>query len=314
MVGNTIPFPDPSVQIEGSLRNLPNDKRKISEHYDVVSPYYYKLWGEHLHHGYWIRGDETKEQAQQQLIEHLARLAKIPREAKVLDVGCGYGGSSLYLCRHFGAATTGITISEVQVKMATEAAERERANARFCLMDAEAMTFNEPFDVLWSVESISHYHDRSTFFASAVKLLKPGGVFALTDWFKRPGLSATEAKKYIDPIEKGMFVRLEETGEYEEFLRANDMEIVCCEDLTRHCARTWDISLEIIADRSFWVLAARYGTDFVRNLKAFQAMRAGFASGAFVYGLLVARKCEVPSRAASTDLPFRNGRADCLAE
>ena len=314
MVGNTIRIPNPRVQIEGCLRNLTNDKKKISEHYDVVSPYYYKLWGEHLHHGYWIRGDETKEQAQQQLIEHLARLAKIPREAKVLDVGCGYGGSSLYLCRHFGAATTGITISEVQVKMATEAAERERANARFCLMDAEAMTFTEPFDVLWSVESISHYHDRRTFFASAAKLLKPGGVFALTDWFKKSGLSATEAKKYIEPIEKGMFVRLEETGEYEEFLRANDMEIVCREDLTKHCARTWDISVEIIADPSFWVLAAKYGTDFVRNLKAFQAMRAGFASEAFVYGLLVARKCEVPSRVASAALPFRNGRADCLAE
>jgi len=24
-------------------------------------------------------------------------------------------------------------------------------------MDAEAMTFEKPFDVLWSVESISHY-------------------------------------------------------------------------------------------------------------------------------------------------------------
>lgn len=58
---------------------LPNAKNKIIEHYDVVSPYYYKLWGEHLHHGYWIRGDESKEQAQQQLIEHFSRPAKIPR-------------------------------------------------------------------------------------------------------------------------------------------------------------------------------------------------------------------------------------------
>ena len=49
-----------------------NDKRRIIEHYDVVSPYYRSLWGEHLHHGYWIGGEESKEKAQVQLIEHLA--------------------------------------------------------------------------------------------------------------------------------------------------------------------------------------------------------------------------------------------------
>jgi hypothetical protein len=48
-----------------------NDKNKIVEHYDLVSPYDYSLWGEHLPHGYWISGDESKETAQIQLIEHL---------------------------------------------------------------------------------------------------------------------------------------------------------------------------------------------------------------------------------------------------
>lgn len=292
---------------------LPNDKAKIVQHYDVVSPYYYKLWGEHLHHGYWIRGDESKEQAQHQLIEHLARLAEIPKDAKILDVGCGFGGSSLYLCRQFGATTTGITISGVQVKMANEAAARARAEARFCLMDAEEMTFAEPFNVLWSVESISHYQDRGRFFTSAARLLKPGGLIALTDWFQKPGLSVAQRKKYIAPIEKGMFVRLEEMGEYESYLRSNEMEIVCREELTKHCARTWELGLEIIGDPGFWSLAAKHGADFVRYLKAFQAMRAGFASGAFVYGLLVGRKLEIANQVASAGLPFRSGRADCPA-
>lgn len=293
---------------------LPNAKNKIIEHYDVVSPYYFKLWGEHLHHGYWIRGDESKEQAQQQLIEHLARLAKIPQGAAVLDVGCGFGASSLYLCKQFGATTTGITISQVQVEMANAAAAKERANAQFCLMDAEAMTFEKPFDVFWSVESISHYHDRERFFASAAKLLKPGGIFALTDWFKRPNLSRSEIRKFINPIEQGMFVRLEEMGHYEEFLRANGMEILRREELTKHCARTWDVCLEIIADASFWSLAAKHGRSFVRYLNAFRAMRAGFASGAFVYGLLVARKLDPVTQTESASLPFQSGHADCPAD
>ena len=294
--------------------NHPNDKNKIIEHYDVVSPYYHKLWGEHLHHGYWVRGDETKEEAQLQLIEHLARLAKIPQGARILDVGCGFGASSLYLWRKFAAAATGITISEVQVKMAKEAAAKEGATVKFCRMDAEAMTFAGKFDVLWSVESISHYLDRGKFFASAVNFIQPGGLFALTDWFKTTGLTATQEKKFIAPIEKGMFVRLETMEDYESYLRANGMEIVCQEELTKRCARTWDVGLEIIGEPAFWELATKYGRDFVRYLKAYQAMRTGYASGAFVYGLLVARKTEAPSRAASASLPFRSGRADCPAD
>jgi hypothetical protein len=58
--------------------------------------------------------------------------------------------------------------------------------------------------------------------------------------------------------------------------------------LNPNCAKTWDLSLEIIKDKNLWALAARYGTHFLAYLKAFQAMRAGFNTGNFVYGLLVA--------------------------
>src|SRR6267142_1756579 len=88
-----------------------NHKEKIRDHYDRVSPYYHSLWGEHLHHGYWIRGDETKEQAQVQLIEHLARAAGIAPGRRILDVGCGFGASSIYLARNYNAEATGIKIS-----------------------------------------------------------------------------------------------------------------------------------------------------------------------------------------------------------
>jgi len=88
-----------------------NDKERVIEHYDVVSPYYRALWGEHLHHGYWIRGDESKEKAQRQLIEHLAQLANIRPGSDILDIGCGFGASSLYLTKKYDARVTGITVS-----------------------------------------------------------------------------------------------------------------------------------------------------------------------------------------------------------
>jgi len=272
------------------IARRPNDKRRIVEHYDVVSPYYYSLGGEHLHHGYWIRGDESKEMAQLQLTEHLAELANVSTGAESLDIGCGFGGSSLFLARKYNARVTGITISPVQVEMAQRAAAAEQVDAQFLLMDAEKLTFAKQFELLWSVESISHYHDRRRFFLNAVRFLKPGGTFALTDWFKRAGLSPAQTRKFIRPIEEGMFIELEAMDNYESYLIESGLEIVHRQDLSQQCARSWDLGLDIIRDKSFWSLAAKQGRHFVTYLRAFRAIQAGYRSGNFVYGLFVARK------------------------
>jgi tocopherol O-methyltransferase len=282
--------PYPEALVQPSVANpRANEKHKIIEHYDVVSPYYYSLWGEHIHHGYWVRGDESKETAQIQLIDHLAQLANIKTGSGILDIGCGFGGSSLYLAKKYGASTTGITISPVQVQMAKEAAAKTNLDASFFLMDAEDMQFSQQFDLLWSVESVSHYYDPRKFFASAVKFLKPGGCFALTDWFQKENLSPTDKKKFIQPIEKGMMVELSGMNDYGDFLVSSGLHIVHRQDLTLNCAKSWDLGLDIIKDKKFWTLAAKHGAEFVTNLKAFRAMRAGFASGNFVYGLFVAK-------------------------
>jgi len=284
------------------LSRRPNDKRKIVEHYDMVSPYYRSLWGEHIHHGYWIRGDESKETAQLQLAEHLAALAKVSTGAEVLDIGCGFGGSTLFLARKYQARATGITISPVQVEMARKAAAEAKLDAQFLLMDAEALTFERQFDLLWSVESISHYHDHPQFFVNAARFLKPGGAFAVTDWFKRSGLSPAQTRKFIRPIEEGMFIELETMDDYESYLVSSGLEIVHRQDLTRQCAKTWDIGLDVIRDRSFWSLAAKQGRHFVTYLKAFHAIQAGCSSGNFVYGLFVARKPAHPEPKSDTKI------------
>jgi len=46
----------------------------------------------------------------------------------------------------------------------------------------------------------------------------------------------------------------------------------------------------MIRDKSFWTLATKMGKDFLTYLKAFRAMRAGYTTGNFVYGLFIARK------------------------
>jgi hypothetical protein len=72
----------------------------------------------------------------------------------------------------------------------------------------------------------------------------------------------------------------------------NGLEVVKTETLNKRCAKTWDVCLDIIKNKAFWALAVQNGVDFVHYLKAFKAMREGFASGNFIYGLIVAKKQE----------------------
>jgi tocopherol O-methyltransferase len=267
------------------------DKQKIREYYDFMSPYYSELWGEHIHHGYWIEGNESREAAQIQLVEHLAKTAGIATGCKILDVGCGMGASSIYLAGHYQAQVTGITISPVQVEMARRAAAEQNVTAKFLVMDAEAMDFEEEsVDVLWSVESISHYKDVRSFFSTAAKLVKPSGIVAVIDWFRRDDISERQHAKYIAPIEQSMLVKLHTMSDYRGWMEENGLHVATREVLNEKCGRTWDISVEILKDKKLWELAAKKGPQFLTYLRGFRAMRAGYASGTFVYGLLVARK------------------------
>jgi len=73
-------------------------------------------------------------------------------------------------------------------------------------------------------------------------------------------------------------------------MAAAGLELTRSEVLNKHCAKTWDFCLDIIKDKALWAAAVQNGADFVRFLRAFKDMRAGYASGNFVYGLMVAKK------------------------
>jgi tocopherol O-methyltransferase len=267
-----------------------NETQDVSAFYDFASHYFRTLWGEHFHHGYWIRGDETRETAQNQLVDRLASFAAIKPGAKILDVGCGMGASSVYLAKNYNAVPTGITISPIQIDMANELAAREKVKAKFLLMDAQAITLDESFDVVWSIESISHYQRKDGFFASAAPLLKSGGTIAITDWFKKENLDRATNDKFIRPIEKGMLSELATMQDYAKWIEANGLKVVHAESMNEQCAKSWDTGLEVLKSKELWQVATKKGVRFVRFLSAIRAMRNGFSSGNFVYGLIVARK------------------------
>jgi tocopherol O-methyltransferase len=72
------------------------DSATIADHYDELDFFYREIWGEHVHHGLWISGDEDSDQAVVQLVQLVAEKAEITSGADVCDIGSGYGAAARF--------------------------------------------------------------------------------------------------------------------------------------------------------------------------------------------------------------------------
>jgi tocopherol O-methyltransferase len=267
--------------------------KAIRDHYDRISALYRALWGAHIHHGYW-QNEERPEAAQVKLIARLAERAGIPCGARVLDVGCGLGGSSVWLARHLGCSVTGITISPIQVKMAAQRAMAENLGhqVRFLVMDANRLDLlSESFDVVWVIECSEHLADKARFIATCARLLKPGGKLALCAWLKAAERVRPEHGRLIAQVCQGMLCpSLASLRDYTQWMRASGLRAIDAEDITRQVEQTWD-HCAAIAERpeikALLRLADAPTRDFVR---AFGAIRRAYAEGAMGYGMFTAKK------------------------
>jgi tocopherol O-methyltransferase len=272
------------------------DVDRVRKHYDRLSFLYRMVWGEHLHHGYW-NGGETAGLAQIQLMEELARRAEIPRGASVLDIGCGVGGSALWLADRYGCHVTGMTISPVQAAMAAKAARKAKArgvegSARFEVKDANGWQ-PEPasFDVVWIMESSEHFPDKKHFFERCAVTLKPGGTLAVCAWLRRDGPMPPGEQKLVATIAEAMMsASLDSLSSYAAWMREAGLTVTAAEDITRHVERTWAHCARIGANPVIRFLVRFTGGPTQRFVKAFPLMQEAYASGAMAFGLLVAKK------------------------
>lgn len=93
----------------------------------------------------------------------------------LLEYGCGPNPHALTLAP-YAASVTGIDISAVAARRATDEAERAGVgNARFLVMDAEQVDFSgDSFDVVFG-SSILHHLDLERSLAEIARVLRPGG-------------------------------------------------------------------------------------------------------------------------------------------
>ncbi|WP_442679544.1 class I SAM-dependent methyltransferase [Sphingomonas sp. ASY06-1R] len=159
-------------------------KRNVAHHYDLSAKLYDLFLDSDRQYScaYFTDRNNSLEQAQRDKKAHIAAKLNLHRPGlKVLDIGCGWGGMALYLHEKTGAEVLGITLSEEQLKIARERAQKAGVadKVKFELIDYRKVTGK--FDRIVSVGMYEHVgpaHFR-TYIAKCRSLLVDDGVMLL---------------------------------------------------------------------------------------------------------------------------------------
>jgi sterol 24-C-methyltransferase len=155
-----------------------------ADYYKLATDFYEYGWGECFHFAP-RKGSQTVKESLYQYERDLAGRLVLGPEMKVLDVGCGIGGPMRNIARTYRAHVTGITISPYQVERGRRKTERNHL-AHLCELvegDFNAMPFEDhAFHAAYTIESCCHAGDHRRPFGEVLRVLKPGALFAGTDW------------------------------------------------------------------------------------------------------------------------------------
>ncbi len=261
-----------------------------------------QLWGEHIHLGYYSQAYERTDfrKAKIDFVHQLVSwsgLDKLPKGSRILDVGCGIGGSARILARDYQFDVLGITISAEQVSRAKDLTSSD-LSCRFEVMDALELNLdNGSFDGIWSVEAGAHMPDKSKYADEMLRVLRPGGVLAVADWNRRDNKSRSD-----DFCEKLVMKQLLNQWTHPEFstIRGFQSDLlnssfvagsVDIDDWTRFTIPSWhDSILEgIRRPKVFIELGPKSLYQGIREIPTILLMRWAFARGLMQFGVFRAR-------------------------
>jgi phosphoethanolamine N-methyltransferase len=132
-------------------------------------------------------------------LEFIGLLA--PRSGeRVLDIGCGFGGSALLMAREYGAQVHGIDLSTNMVATAVRRCHEAGAESLVSLeqRDCLELTANAEFDAVYSRDVFLHIHDKSKLYSTIHRALIPNGRLLFTDYACSDRVKSVEFGKYVE--------------------------------------------------------------------------------------------------------------------
>lgn len=250
-----------------------------------------------IHRAVWGPGTATRLEAFHDVDDRIAELARgllspVSRSLHLVDLGCGVGASLCYLAARLPMRGTGVTLSPVQARIATERISAAGLADRLTCIEADFCDLPatiEPADLAYAIESFVHGPAPDRFFAECARLVRPRGLLVICDDFRRMTSSAAAARA-IDRFSRGWHINtLLDRGELAALARTAGFEHESTTDLT-----PW-LELRRPRDRAIDVLGAVLGwlppaTGRFGYLVGGSALQTCLARGWIGYDLAVFRR------------------------
>ncbi|MCX6179589.1 MAG: methyltransferase domain-containing protein [Chlorobiales bacterium] len=221
----------------------------------------------------------------------LAQKAGVNADSHILDVCSALGGPARHLAQTYGCRVTGLDATQ---RMHREAISRTKQaglddKVEFKLGNALDMPFRaNTFDVVWGQDAWCYITDKKRLIEECIRVLKPGGVLAFTDWLETGSMSNDEWQ----PLYTFMVFPYMETLEGYAILAENaGLKVIEREDLTPDFASNVQIYLDKVQNEFRQGILDNYGQDMYDDVEGgITLWRNASAAGKVGRGRLIARK------------------------
>jgi cyclopropane-fatty-acyl-phospholipid synthase len=166
----------------GAERNS-NTKDSIAHHYDISNEFYRLFLDPEMVYScaYFSSPEQSLAAAQRDKLDYICRKLRLVPGQKLLDIGCGWGGLSLWAARNYGVNVHAITLSQKQYSYAVARACDLKLDNRvnFELRDYRELPDSARYDRIVSVGMFEHIGTDNfpVYFKTIKRLLKSDGLF-----------------------------------------------------------------------------------------------------------------------------------------
>jgi tocopherol O-methyltransferase len=273
---------------------MPISNDDIAHYYDTHQWRYSYFWSPTgLHYGFWYDDTRNLAEAITNTDKFVVNALRINADDVVLDAGCGVGGSSVYIAEATGARVEGVTLSDVQLVLASRRAIRSSCPDRvsFSKQDYTKTSFESAsFSKVFAIESICHATRKIDFLNEAYRLLIPGGRLVVVDAFMaKENLDDQEQAIYEKSIDGWVVPNLSGQVEFLNLLAKAGFSSIVFHNMQRYVEKSVKrIHRFSLATRLINRATSKLG--FARENLAANNQQALFRNGLASYGVFVAQK------------------------
>ncbi|MET9066195.1 methyltransferase domain-containing protein [Streptosporangium sandarakinum] len=274
-----------------SLTSHVYTEKDVGDFFDQTTQTYLTFWDSEgvLHTGYFTDdADEDYRAAAERTSDIMAAEAGIGETSHVLDVGCGCGNFLIHLADRYGCRGEGLDLSAERVAFARKLAG-DRPGIAFRHGSATRMPYEDgSFTHVVSQDALFLVPDKPRSHAEINRVLRPGGIFAFSDFLQPREDIGERARKHV-------YDRVRWSGGYslvgyQRALEDAGFEILLARNLEDHIRQTYRVLGKTARERAETTPDAAARDWMLAFSESCGEIQAAIDRGEFGWGVFVARR------------------------